>query len=219
MVRSQTAASWCCPPTMSDSEAIAREVFGEGFSLARAYHDVLAGQGLEWGLIGPREVERLWDRHVLNSVSIADLIPVGADLVDVGSGAGLPGIPLAILRPDLRVTLLEPMLRRVNFLTQVVDNLGISDRVCVQRDRAEDYEGAFDVVTGRAVAPLRRFIPWVVPLFAQGGQLVALKGASAQEELADVDKLLKRMRLRAELLGVRAHPESEVTTAVRVRRV
>lgn len=203
---------------MSDGEAIAREVFGERFPLARDYRDLLAGQGIEWGLIGPREVERLWDRHLLNSVSIADLIPVGADVVDVGSGAGLPGIPLAILRPDLRITLLEPMQRRTTFLTQAVDNLGITDHVCVQRSRAEDYRGSFEVVTGRAVAPLRKFLPWVLPMLAPGGEVIALKGASAQEELAAVQQLLKKLRLRAELAGVRAHPRSEVTTAVRVRR-
>lgn len=211
--------SWCClPRTMTDAEAIAREVFGGRFTLAQAYHGLLAGPGLKWGLIGPREVERLWNRHVLNSVAIADLIPTGAELVDVGSGAGLPGIPLAILRPDLSITLLEPMLRRANFLTHAVDNLGIADRVCVQRGRAEDYEGTFDVVTSRAVAPLQRFLPWVLALLAPRGEVIALKGASAADEVAGVEKFLRKHRLQAEVLGVRAHPTSDVTTAVRVRR-
>lgn len=201
-----------------DHEAIAREVFGEQFGLALQYHQLLAGQGLEWGLIGPREVARLWDRHLLNSVAIADLISEGADVIDVGSGAGLPGVPLAILRPDLGMTLLEPLLRRVNFLTQVVDNLGITDRVEVRRGRAEECDRTFDVVTGRAVAPLKRLLPWVLPLLRPGGEVIALKGSSAVDELRAVDNFLRKHRLRAEVVAVRADPRSEVTTAVRVRR-
>ena len=197
---------------------IAREVFGERFGLAQAYHDLLAGQGLEWGLIGPREVDRLWDRHLLNSVAIADLVPEGAEVVDVGSGAGLPGIPLAILRPDLRVTLLEPLLRRFNFLTQAVDNLGVTGHVAVVRGRAEECGDVFDTVTGRAVAPLKRFLPWVVPLLRPDGQVIAHKGSSAADEVAAVGTFLAKERLRAEVVTVRAHAKSEVTTAVRVRR-
>lgn len=200
------------------SEAIAREVFGNRFELAKKYHDALADEGISWGLIGPRERDRLWDRHILNSVAIADLIPSGADIVDVGAGAGLPGIPLAILRPDLGVTLLEPLLRRVNFLSQVVDNLGMNDHVAVERGRAEDYEGQFDVVTARAVAPLERLLPWVIDLLGPTGEIVAIKGSSATDEVKAVDKFLKKHRLTAEVLGVRAHSLCEVTTAVRVRR-
>lgn len=201
-----------------DSERIAREVFGDRFDLAEAYHDLLAGQGTEWGLIGPREVPRLWGRHVLNSVAVADLVPEGADVVDVGSGAGLPGIPLAIHRPDLGVTLLEPLLRRYNFLSQAVDNLGISDRVAVERGRAEDYDGEFDIVTCRAVAPLEKLLPWVLGLLGRRGEVLALKGSSAADEVAGVHGFLKKNKLTAEIVGVRAHPEAEVTSVVRVRR-
>ncbi|MDO5681593.1 MAG: 16S rRNA (guanine(527)-N(7))-methyltransferase RsmG [Propionibacteriaceae bacterium] len=197
---------------------IAREVFGDRFELAEQYHDLLATQGIEWGLIGPREVDRLWERHVLNSVALADLIGEGSDVIDVGSGAGLPGIPLAILRPDLGVTLLEPLLRRYNFLSQVVDNLGISERVGVERGRAEDYDGEFDVVTCRAVARLEKLLPWVTGLLGQRGEILALKGSSAEEELSAVSAYLTKNRLQAQILEVRAHPQTEGTTVVRVRR-
>jgi 16S rRNA (guanine527-N7)-methyltransferase len=205
-------------PDAPDDEAVAREVFGQRFRLAREYHDLLAGQGLEWGLIGPREVHRLWDRHLLNSVAIADLIPQGADVVDVGTGAGLPGIPLAILRPDLSMTLLEPLLRRVTFLTHVVEELGIGAQVDVARGRAEEFEGSFDVVTARAVAPLKRLLPWILPLLGPRGVIIALKGDAAADEVATVDNFLRKNRLHAQVVGVRAHPRSEVTSAVRVRR-
>lgn len=202
----------------SDSAVLARECFGDQVALAQRYHDLLANEGIAWGLLGPREADRLWERHILNSIAIADLVPEGSEVVDVGSGAGLPGIPLAILRPDLRITLLEPLLRRANFLTQAVDNLGISDRVAVERGRAEDYEGAFDVVTCRAVANLSKLVPWVVPLLGAHGEILALKGSSAAHEVERSAALLRRHRLRAELLDVRAHPRTEVTTVVRLRR-
>lgn len=197
---------------------IAQEVFGERYDLADRYRTLLATQGIEWGLIGPREVDRLWERHILNSVALADLVPEGSDVIDVGSGAGLPGIPLAIQRPDLRMTLLEPLLRRFNFLTQVVDNLGISDRVGVERGRAEEYDGSFDIVTSRAVAPLAKLIPWVLDLLGPRGEILALKGSSASEEVGAVTAFLTKNRLEASVVEVRAHPEAEVTTVVRVRR-
>ncbi|WP_432559381.1 16S rRNA (guanine(527)-N(7))-methyltransferase RsmG [Granulicoccus sp. GXG6511] len=204
--------------TGSDPVAIAREVFGERFDLAEEYRNVLATQGIEWGLIGPREVDRLWERHLLNSVALADLVPEGSEVIDVGSGAGLPGIPLAILRPDLGMTLLEPLLRRYNFLTQAVDNLGISDRVGVERGRAEDYDGAYDVVTCRAVAPLAKLLPWVIGLLGPRGAVLALKGSSAADEVRGVAGYLSKNRLQAQVLDVRAHPQAEVTTVVRIRR-
>lgn len=202
----------------SDPAGVATQVFGEQFEVARRYRDALATQGIEWGLIGPREVDRLWERHLLNSVAFADLIAEGSEVVDVGSGAGLPGIPLAILRPDLRVTLLEPLLRRYNFLAQVVDNLGIDDRVGVERGRAEDFDGSFDVVTCRAVAPLAKLLPWVLGLLGDQGEVLALKGSSAADEVRAVAKFLEKNRLQAQVLEVRAHPQAEVTTVVRVRR-
>jgi len=164
----------------------AKRVFGDHYPQAVTFTDLLAERGVERGLIGPREVDRLWERHVLNSAVVAELLPDGSRVVDVGSGAGLPGVPLAIARPDLRLTLLEPMARRVAWLTEVVDALGLD--VEVLRGRAEDAAvrerlAGSDVVTARAVAPLERLARWCLPLLRSGGYLVALKGESAAEEL------------------------------------
>jgi len=177
---------------------------------------MLASRGIDRGLIGPREADRLWDRHVLNSVALADLIPRDARVVDVGSGAGLPGIPLAILRPDLDVTLLEPLLRRSRFLDEAVAELHLSPRVDVIRGRAEEYRGRFDVVTARAVAPLARLIPWCAPLREAAGTILALKGTSAAEEVRAAATELRAARLTAEILDVRASPSVEPTTIVRL---
>ena len=194
----------------------AEDVFGSHTRLAQLYVDILSNRGIEWGLIGPREGDRLWDRHVLNSVALADLIPQGSAVADVGSGAGLPGIPLAIARPDLQVDLVEPLLRRATFLTQAVDELGITDRVRVVRARAEDHRQTYDVVVARALAPLDRLIRWCDPLRSPGGTILALKGRSATDELAAARKLLVARRLTGEVLTVRAHPTVEPTTVVRL---
>jgi 16S rRNA (guanine527-N7)-methyltransferase len=194
----------------------ARELFGEGFELVAQYVDVLADRGVTWGLIGPREVDRLWDRHILNSVAISDLIPSGSSVADIGSGAGLPGIPLAILRPDLQLTLVEPLLRRCTFLTQAVDELGITDRVTVVRSRAEDLHATFDVVVARAVAPLERLVRWCAPLRGEAGVILALKGASAAEEVRKAAPVLAARRLSATVLSVRAHPSAVPTAVVRL---
>jgi 16S rRNA (guanine527-N7)-methyltransferase len=195
----------------------AREVFGTHFDQASRYVDILSSRGIEWGLIGPRERERLWDRHVLNSVALADLIPQGSAVADIGSGAGLPGIPLAIARPDLQVDLVEPLLRRATFLTQAVDELGITDRVRVVRVRAEDHRETYDLVVARALAPLDRLIRWCDPLRSPGGTILALKGRSADEELSAARKLLVARGLTGEVLTVRAHVTVEPTTVVRLR--
>jgi 16S rRNA (guanine527-N7)-methyltransferase len=192
------------------------QVFGDHLDLASRYVDILLSRGIEWGLIGPREGPRLWDRHVLNSVALSDLVPQGSSVADVGSGAGLPGIPLAILRPDLQVDLVEPLLRRATFLTQAVDELGITARVSVVRARAEDHRKTYDVVVARALAPLDRLIGWCDPLRSPGGVILALKGRSAAEELAGCRKLLVTRGLTGELLSVRAHPTVEPTTVVRL---
>lgn len=171
---------------MKHPPEIATTVFGDKLAAAVRFTELLAAVGVERGLIGPREVDRLWDRHILNSAVVADVIPQGARVVDLGSGAGLPGVPLIIARPDLSVTLLEPMARRVAWLTEVVDTLALS--ASVVRGRAEEpaikqqLAGA-DVVIARAVAPLARLWAWSAPLLRQGGQLVALKGESADEEV------------------------------------
>ena len=161
-------------------------VFGIRRSAAERFAEHLVTTGVERGLIGPREAPRVWDRHVLNCAVVAELVPNGAGLVDVGTGAGLPGIPLALARPDLRVVLLEPLARRVEWLREVVADLGLD--VEVERGRAEDaavrrrWEGA-DVVTARAVAPLGRLAGWCLPLLRPGGMMLALKGASAAAEV------------------------------------
>ncbi|MGX7823750.1 16S rRNA (guanine(527)-N(7))-methyltransferase RsmG [Actinokineospora sp. 24-640] len=162
-------------------------VFGDRTGLAERFVELLAVHGVDRGLIGPREVDRLWDRHVLNSAVVAEVLPEEARVVDVGSGAGLPGIPLAIARPDLSMTLVEPMARRVAWLTEVVETLGLSS-VVVVRGRAEEpaLRGEVtgtDVVTARAVAPLGKLGAWCLPLLRIGGRMVALKGASASEEI------------------------------------
>jgi 16S rRNA (guanine527-N7)-methyltransferase len=169
------------------------EVFGERLGVAREYAEILAGAGVERGLLGPREVPRLWERHLLNSAAIGEAFDAGERVADIGSGAGLPGIPLALARPDLRVTLIEPMLRRSDFLTEVVAVLGLD--IEVVRGRAEDAVvrqrvGEWDAVTSRAVAPLDKLARWSLPLLASGGRMVALKGERAEEEIAQHRRVL-----------------------------
>jgi 16S rRNA (guanine527-N7)-methyltransferase len=194
----------------------AEDVFGTSYESASQYVDILASRGIEWGLIGPREGDRLWDRHVLNSAALADLIPAGSTVADVGSGAGLPGLPLAILRPDLQVALVEPLLRRSTFLTGAVEELGLTDRVTVVRARAEDHREQYDVVAARALAPLERLITWCDPLRSPSGVILALKGRSAVDELEGAQRILAQRRLTGEVLSVRAHPSVEPTTVVRL---
>ena len=178
------------------SPSSANEVFDSRVKLAVAYAVWLAGAGIERGLIGPREVDRLWERHILNSAVLGDVIDDGSRVVDVGSGAGLPGIPLAIARSDLHVQLLEPLLRRTTFLKEVVEDLGLNN-VEVIRGRAEEREsiraaGNADVVTSRAVAPLGKLTGWSLPLVRKGGSMRALKGASVSEELVRDAREIKK---------------------------
>jgi 16S rRNA (guanine527-N7)-methyltransferase len=174
-------------------------VFGDRESLARAYHASLATDGVERGLIGPREVPRLWERHLLNCAVVAELIPHGASVVDIGSGAGLPGIPLAIARPDLKVSLVEPLLRRTVYLAEVVESAGLD--VHVVRGRAEQpgvikEAGGADIVTSRAVAPLEKLAGWSLPLIHDGGVMLAMKGSTAEEEIARDAAALERLGAR-----------------------
>lgn len=174
------------------------DLFGPALPVVQRYGELLAGPGVERGLIGPREVDRLWERHLMNCAAVAELVPHDAHVVDVGSGAGLPGLVLAAMRPDLRVTLLEPLLRRTAFLEECLDALEL-DNAEVLRGRAEDWArkmGA-DVVTARAVAPMERLVGWCLPLLRPNGRMLALKGEAAAEELATVAPTLAGLGARA----------------------
>jgi 16S rRNA (guanine527-N7)-methyltransferase len=195
---------------------VIEHVFGPATDQVGKYVDILSTHGVARGLVGPREAERLWDRHILNSAAVASLIGPDVTVVDVGSGAGLPGIPLALLRPDLRITLLEPLLRRVTFLNETVDALGLGDRVAVVRSRAEQHDGRYAVVLARAVAPLVKLVPWCASLRSPTGMVLALKGRSAADELVAAQSALARAGLAAEVLTVRAHADAEPATVVRL---
>ncbi len=192
---SPSGGLWCSPVT-TNGTSVARPVpspwrepavtvFGERLELAEQYAELLATWGVQRGLIGPREEPRLWERHLLNCAVLGELIDTSTDVIDVGSGAGLPGLALAIARPDLSVTLVEPLLRRVRFLDEVISSLGLSDQVRVIRARAEDVAGKVSapVVTARAVAPLERLLRWCLPLVSRKGYFLAMKGETAESEV------------------------------------
>jgi 16S rRNA (guanine527-N7)-methyltransferase len=171
----------------------AAAVFGERLEVAQRYASLLAGAGVERGLLGPREVGRIWERHILNSAAIAELLGSGDRIIDIGSGAGLPGIPLAIARPDLKVVLLEPLLRRSEFLAEVVNELGLA--VEVVRGRAEEpaVRGRFgerDAAVSRAVAALDKLTKWSMPLLRAGGRMLAIKGERASEEVEQFRRVM-----------------------------
>lgn len=173
-------------PELGEAPAAAIEVFGDRLSLAQEYAEFLATAGIERGLLGPREVPRIWERHILNSAVLGEVVDEGSRVVDIGTGAGLPGIPLAIARPDLKVQLLEPLLRRYNFLFEINNRLGLGCEVV--RGRAEEPNvvtslGGADAATSRAVAPLGKLTRWSLPLVRVGGAMKALKGGSVAEEL------------------------------------
>ncbi|MFE7855008.1 16S rRNA (guanine(527)-N(7))-methyltransferase RsmG [Streptomyces sp. NPDC057403] len=197
----------------------AREVFGDRFADAVRYAELLAEAGVQRGLIGPREVPRLWERHLLNCAVLSEVVPEGVTVCDVGSGAGLPGIPLALVREDLKITLLEPLLRRTNFLTEVVELLGL-DHVTVMRGRAEEVMGklpSVHVVTARAVAPLDRLAAWGIPLLRPYGEMLALKGDTAEEELkAAATALSKLGAVETSILHVGEGVVDPLSTVVRV---
>ena len=169
-------------------------MFSDRLEFAERYAELLASQGVIRGLIGPRETPRLWERHLLNCAVLGELLPRDSTVCDIGSGAGLPGVVLAIARPDLTVTLVEPLLRRTTFLEEAVEALGL-DQVEVVRARAEELHGRrrFDVVTSRAVAPLPKLARWSLPLTRPGGTVVAMKGASAQAEVDDARRELRKL--------------------------
>ncbi|GHF43147.1 ribosomal RNA small subunit methyltransferase G [Streptomyces mashuensis] len=199
--------------------AAARAVFGDRFPEAVRYAELLADVGVQRGLIGPREVPRLWERHLLNCAVLGEAVPEGVSVCDVGSGAGLPGIPLALCRPDLQITLLEPLLRRTTFLQEVVELLGL-DHVRVVRGRAEEVLGKMEpvhVVTARAVAPLDRLAGWGVPLLRPYGEMLALKGDTAEEELQNARAALSKLgAVNASVLHVGEGVVDPPSTLVRV---
>jgi 16S rRNA (guanine527-N7)-methyltransferase len=193
-------------------------VFSHALPLAEAYAALLADDGVVRGLIGPREAPRLWERHLVNCALLGEAVPQGADVCDIGSGAGLPGLVLAIARPDLQVTLVEPLLRRTTFLDEVVERLDLGN-VEVLRARAEELHGRrdFAVVTSRAVAPLGRLLDWSMPLVRQGGALLAMKGATASDEVAAATKELRRHQAGSvEVLTFGAGVIDPPTTVIRV---
>ena len=198
------------------------EHFGaEAWDKLVAFYDLLLAEGELRGLVGPREMDKLWERHILNSTAIDDFVPEGARLSDVGSGAGFPGLVMACIRPDLKVTLIESMQRRTEWLEYAAEKLGL-ENVRVIRSRAEDLKGkhSADVVTCRAVAALKKLVPWTLPLVKSGGSLVALKGERAGQEIDDATNELKRYRVKwAEVHQVPVWGADESTHVVELRKL
>ena len=203
---------------LPDVPEVAEEVFGDRLPEAVRYAELLAAVGVARGLIGPREVPRLWERHLLNCAVLGEVVAEGVTVCDVGSGAGLPGVPLALARPDLRITLLEPLLRRTNFLNEVVELLGL-EHVTVVRGRAEEVLGTLPpvhVVTARAVAPLDRLAGWGLPLLRPYGEMLAIKGETAEEELSRVTGTLGKLGVvRTSILRVGEGVVDPLATVVR----
>ena len=197
----------------------AQEVYGEHIVQARQYFDLLVRDGDLLGLIGPREMPKLWSRHILNSAVVADLVEDGQLVADVGSGAGFPGIPMAILRPKVNFVLIEPMERRANWLADVVvPTLGL-ENVKVLRGRAEEAPlRNYDVTTARAVSALPKLLRMLVPLTAPGGLVLAMKGSKAQDEIEESKSLAKKLKLDSfEIVTVGENLLVDPTTVVRVR--
>jgi 16S rRNA (guanine527-N7)-methyltransferase len=186
-------------PAASEPEWVwdaAGQLFGERLPLAEEYARLLSTEGVVRGLVGPRETSRIWERHLLNCAVVAELIPSGVHVVDVGSGAGLPGIVLALARPDLTVTLVEPMQRRTTYLSEVVTELSLAATVTVLQARAEEAAGRLppaEVVTARALARLDRLAAWCLPLAALGGRVLAIKGESAPDEVAEYSDVVTQL--------------------------
>ncbi len=197
----------------------AQEVFGPHIAQARKYFDLLVRDGDLLGLIGPREMPKLWSRHILNSAVVADLVEDGQTVADVGSGAGFPGIPMAIMKPQTKFVLIEPMERRANWLSDVVvPTLGL-ENVKVLRGRAEEAPlRNYDVTTARAVSALPKLLRMLAPLTVAGGQVLAMKGSKAQEEIEDSKPLAKKLKLDSfEIITVGENLLIDPTTVVRVR--
>lgn len=204
-------------PEVEPIEAAA--VFGERIDIARKYAAALVRDSDLLGLLGPREMPRLWSRHILNSAVVAELVPPGKTVCDVGSGAGLPGIPMAIVLPDTRFTLIEPMERRSEWLISVVEELGLRN-VEVVRARAEEVGEAFDIATARALSALPKLLRMCIPLVHYGGDILALKGSKAAEEIEEAKRIQKKLGVESfkiEFAG--AGLLSEPTLVVRTKLV
>ena len=197
--------------TLASPPPHAAGVFASHLGQAEEYATILSTDGVVKGLIGPREIPRIWDRHIMNSAVVAPRVPSGASVADVGTGAGLPGLVWAIVRPDIQMTLIEPLLRRTRFLDETVERLGLGN-VTVVRSRAEDVTDRFDVVTARAVAGMDKLARWCLPLVTPGGVLLAMKGQSAADEVRDSTATLHR--LGATSIVVATYDNGEVPTTV-----
>ena len=187
-----------------------RELFGVAFSAAEHFADMLVAEGELRGLVGPRELPRLWSRHIVNSAAVVPFLPRRGSVADVGSGAGFPGIVVALMRPDLEVTLIETMERRVEWLDL--------DNVTIRRARAEEIKDRYDAVTARAVANLSKLVRLTSGLLRPGGSLLALKGAKAQQEVDDAKYVIKKAKLEPAVIHEVVTPGEELTRVVEVRR-
>lgn len=194
-----------------------REMFGVAFGAAEHFADMIVAQGEMRGLVGPRELPRLWTRHLVNSAAVVPFLPRRGTVADVGSGAGFPGIVVALLRPDLDVTLIETMARRVDWLDDVVEELAL-DNVTVRRARAEEVKDRYDAVTARAVAKLSKLVRLTAPLLRPGGSLLALKGARADEEVEEARYVVKKARLEPAVVHEVVTSGEELTKVVEIRR-
>jgi 16S rRNA (guanine527-N7)-methyltransferase len=199
--------------------AAAELIFGDQIGKARLYFEALVRDGDLLGLLGPREMPKLWTRHILNSAVVAELVGPGQTVADVGSGAGLPGIPMALVQPEAQFTLIEPMERRSDWLKAIVQDLGLSN-VRVQRARAEEVAEVFDVVTARAVSALPNLLRMCVPMTKHGGEVIALKGSKADEEIQEAKKLQKKLGIASfEIVRVGSEFLTDPTLVVRTKLV
>ncbi|MBU6348481.1 MAG: 16S rRNA (guanine(527)-N(7))-methyltransferase RsmG, partial [Actinomycetales bacterium] len=166
------------------------EKFPDSANQLVGYANWLETQGVIRGLLGPREVDRIWDRHLSNCAAVAELIKPKSSIIDIGSGAGLPGLVLAIVRPDCEISLIEPLLRRSEFLQEVVADLGLTNAKVIRARAEQVHNHKADVVTARAVAPLHRLLGWALPLTRPSGEILAMKGSSAATEIAEAESQL-----------------------------
>jgi 16S rRNA (guanine527-N7)-methyltransferase len=205
--------------TLGASDVV-KEYLGDAYDGVARYAEMLRDQGELRGLIGPREVPRIWERHILNSAAVEPFLPTSGAVADIGSGAGLPGVVLAVMRPELEVLLIEPMERRTTWLSEVVAELGLTN-VQVKRGRAEEFHDAFEVdaVTCRAVAALSKLVRMSMPLVRVGGEMVILKGRSVADEVEPARKVLRKYGAGdPEIIEGTTVEGVESTTIVRIRR-